>query len=191
MAFDKTHQKLADDVAAVDEKTTRLIAATEAVRKDLADLKATITGEQVDPVAEETILAAVDAIGTKLDTELAAIAAIPPGGGTTPPVVDPSGTVKFGLTNASLPETLQSGGKFTLEVNALDKDGGHINGYLGAVDLTSDASASLPARYQFLAEDAGTKQFSVTVRQLGSVTITATDSANPSISGTLTQTVVP
>src|SRR6185503_8372501 len=51
-----------------------------------------------------------------------------------------------------------------------------LSGYTGTVHFTSsDAQAILPADYTFLPADAGTHQFSFTLKTLGDQTITVTD----------------
>jgi hypothetical protein len=74
---------------------------------------------------------------------------------------------------------------FNVTVRAVDSVGSLQNGYLGSVHFTSsDAAAVLPADYTFLAGDGGQRVFSVTLRSFGTLSVTATDKANASVTGT-------
>jgi uncharacterized repeat protein (TIGR01451 family) len=62
-----------------------------------------------------------------------------------------------------------------------------LSGYTGTVHFTSsDAQAILPADYTFLPADAGTHQFSFTLKTLGDQTITVTDTHSAGFTGTAT-----
>ena len=64
-------------------------------------------------------------------------------------------------------------------------------GYTGTVALSSrDGHAVLPADYTFTAADAGTHRFSVILETAGTQSITATDTATSSITGSETNIVV-
>ncbi len=87
--------------------------------------------------------------------------------------------------NSAVAGTAQS-----LTVTAKSAAGATAAGYLGTVHFTStDPSAVLPADYTFTAADAGTHTFSVTFRTAGVQSVTVTDRADRSISGTQTGTV--
>jgi hypothetical protein len=74
-------------------------------------------------------------------------------------------------------------GNFT--VTAYDPYGNIATGYVGTVQIaSSDPKASLPARYTFTPADAGVHTFTAKLETAGSQSISATDSANRSISGT-------
>jgi hypothetical protein len=92
-----------------------------------------------------------------------------------------------GLANPSTAGVAQS-----VTVTAKDAFNNTATGYTGTVHVTSsDGAATLPANYAFTGADAGSHSFSVTLRTLGSQDVTATDTANASISGLQTVTVQP
>jgi hypothetical protein len=77
------------------------------------------------------------------------------------------------------PMTATAGTAFPVTVTALDSFNNTASGYRGTVRFTSsDASAALPADYAFTSTDAGTYTFKVTLKTVGSQSITATDSLN-------------
>jgi probable HAF family extracellular repeat protein len=85
-----------------------------------------------------------------------------------------------------------AGTPVTITVRAIDNLGHTATGYDGRVYFTStDKLATLPASYTFTASDNGTHTFTVTLRTIGSQTITfkGVDSATSLITGTLTVTV--
>ena len=62
-----------------------------------------------------------------------------------------------------------------------------LSGYTGTVHFTSsDPQAVLPADYTFLSADAGSHQFSFTLKTLGNQTITVTDTHSAGFTGTTT-----
>jgi hypothetical protein len=85
------------------------------------------------------------------------------------------------------PATATAGAAFGVTVTALDPFNNTAAGYRGTVHFTSrDAQAGLPADYTFTAGDNGTHPPAngVTLKTAGSQTVTATDTANPSLTGT-------
>jgi hypothetical protein len=79
-----------------------------------------------------------------------------------------------------------------VEVVALNASNHRVRNYTGTVHLTSsDPTATLPANFTFTASDHGHHTFQVTLKTPGSETITATDTANSSITGSTTTTVDP
>ena len=65
-------------------------------------------------------------------------------------------------------------------------------GYTGTVHFTTtDLSATLPADYTFVAGDNGIRQFTVFMKTVGNQTVTATDSGNNTLTGTININVVP
>jgi hypothetical protein len=91
--------------------------------------------------------------------------------------------------NVSAPATATAGQAFTTTVSAVNSQGTVVTGYTGTVHFTSsDAQAVLPADYTFASADAGTHQFSVTLKTSGSQTVTATDTVT-SITGSQTVSV--
>ena len=76
-------------------------------------------------------------------------------------------------------------------VTAKDAFGNTATGYLGTVHFTSsDGAAVLPANYTFVAGDNGTHTFSVTLKTVGTQSITATDTVTGTITGTQSGIVV-
>ncbi len=83
------------------------------------------------------------------------------------------------------------GGSATaVTVTALDGSNAVATGFTGTVTLTSsDVGATLPAAYTFVGGDAGVHAFTVTLRTLGSASLTATD-ASTGVVGTASVSVV-
>jgi hypothetical protein len=85
----------------------------------------------------------------------------------------------------SAPSTVVAGAPFQVTVTALDQNNNQIPGYLGTVHFTSsDPAPGLPANYSFRASDNGVHTFTVSLNTLGSQSITVTDTATMSITGT-------
>jgi hypothetical protein len=89
------------------------------------------------------------------------------------------------------PSSVTIGAPFDVTVKALDAYGHTASGYTGTVSFSStDTSAGvvLPPSYSFTSTDAGRHTFpgAFTLVQAGSQTITATDAANSSITGSVT-----
>jgi hypothetical protein len=85
-----------------------------------------------------------------------------------------------------------AGEVLSVTVKALDGSGNVDPGYTGTVHLTSpDAGAILPADTTFTPTDAGVKTFQVTLPDVGSQTITATDTVDTAIVGSDTVNVTP
>jgi hypothetical protein len=106
--------------------------------------------------------------------------------------VNPGLATRFTVTGLADPSSATVAQNVT--VTALDTVGNVATGYTGTVHFTSsDGSATLPGDYQFTAGDSGVHAFSggVILRNLGSRSVTATDTANGSINGTQTVTVIP
>jgi len=73
---------------------------------------------------------------------------------------------------------------FTVTVTVSDESGSTDTGYTGTVHFTSsDGAARLPADYTYTGADAGVHSFSITLQTVGGQTLTATDIANPTITG--------
>jgi hypothetical protein len=90
----------------------------------------------------------------------------------------------------SAPASVNGGTAFLITVTALDAFGNVDTGYRGTVHFTSsDKKAVLPANYTFVSGDNGVHTFSVTLRSGGSRSITATDTAAGSITGSTNVTV--
>lgn len=88
------------------------------------------------------------------------------------------------------PENVTTGKSFDLVVIALDAANHAVTDYTGTVQLAApgDTSAVLPTAYTFAASDHGRHVFHVTLNTTGSQTITATDTSNSSLAGTITVT---
>ncbi len=93
----------------------------------------------------------------------------------------------------SAPASTITGQPFSLTVRATMDNGQVDPNYQGTVTFTStDPSAGLPADYTFTADDAGVHTFDgVTLSTLGSQRITATDTSDNTITGTVSITVTP
>ncbi|MSY59069.1 MAG: hypothetical protein F2663_01300 [Actinobacteria bacterium] len=94
------------------------------------------------------------------------------------------------LTVTMSPGTVQTGVSSTATVTALDANGNVATSYRGTVHVTSsDTSATLPANYTFVSGDNGVHQLTVTPTTVGTQTVTVTDIATPSITGSGAVTV--
>jgi hypothetical protein len=98
--------------------------------------------------------------------------------------VDPAATSQFVFTGLASAVTVNAATTFTL--TAEDAFGNITPSYTGTVHFTStDGAMALPADYTFVAGDNGVHPgFSATFATAGSQTITATDSASSTITGT-------
>src|SRR5262249_22224285 len=87
---------------------------------------------------------------------------------------------------------LTAGQSVSVTVTALDAAGHTATDYVGTVQLTSsDAGAQLPAAYTFTAADAGQHTFTVQLQTAGTPSVLAADTADGTVSGTASVTVVP
>jgi hypothetical protein len=91
------------------------------------------------------------------------------------------------------PASVGAGVPFSITVIVQDAYGNTVTGYTGTVHFTSgDGQASLPADYTFTAADAGMHTFSgISLRTLGSQTITVTDVLTTSLFGSASVNVTP
>jgi Ca2+-binding RTX toxin-like protein len=81
--------------------------------------------------------------------------------------------------------SVTAGAPLTVAVTALDPYGNVAIGYRGTIHFTSsDAVALLPDNYTFTAADGGTQTFSVTLKTAGTQSVSAADTATPTITGT-------
>jgi hypothetical protein len=88
----------------------------------------------------------------------------------------------FAVTGFPSPTTAGVAHNFT--VTAQNANGTVNTGYTGTVQFTSsDPKAVLPANYTFTAADQGVHTFTVTLKTVGSQSITATDTSTGSITG--------
>jgi hypothetical protein len=84
------------------------------------------------------------------------------------------------------PTSETAGTAFSLTVSARGAGGATDTGYLGTIRFSSsDVQAGLPANYTFTAADDGSHTFTITLKTAGSQSITATDTARPTVTGML------
>ncbi len=104
-------------------------------------------------------------------------------------VVDPAAAVSLLVAGYPSPTIATVAHDFT--VTARDAYGNTDVNYAGTVHFTSsEYSAALPADYTFTPADAGTRTFSATMNLPVVQSLTATDTVNPSITGSQTGIVV-
>ncbi len=97
-------------------------------------------------------------------------------------------SVAAGATSAFVlsgtPATVTAGAAETFTVTATDAYGNTTTGYTGTVHFSSsDSQAVLPASYTFTTADAGTHNFSATLKTAGSQSLFAQDTVQYGISG--------
>jgi hypothetical protein len=100
-------------------------------------------------------------------------------------VVSPAATSKFSI---SAPAAVKPGVAFTVTVTAQDTFGNTTPAYRGTVHFTcTDPQAVLPSDYSFSSVDNGVHSFTngVTLKKLGTQTITVTDKASKTITGSV------
>jgi hypothetical protein len=96
--------------------------------------------------------------------------------------VNPAAASRFAVAGYASPTT--AGTAHTFTVTAFDPYGNTATGYRGTVHFTSsDGQAALPADYAFNAADAGAHTFTATLKTVGGQSLTATDTATTSITG--------
>jgi hypothetical protein len=173
-------------VAALDASNNQATSYTGTVQFTSTDgqavLPGTYTFTAVDHGTHVFSSVTLNTLGsqaiTATDTANAAIT------GTSGPI-----SVALPLTatrfSVSAPASATAGTAFSVTVTALNAANQTSTNYTGTVLLSStDAQAALPGTYTFTAGDHGTHVFSsVTVNTAGSQTITVTDTANASITG--------
>jgi hypothetical protein len=96
--------------------------------------------------------------------------------------VNPATTALFEVTG--FPLTVLAGAAGSVRVTAYDAYGNVATGYTGTVALTSSDPAITPESYSILPSSAGTQSFGFAFDTAGPQSITATDTANSSITGT-------
>jgi hypothetical protein len=103
--------------------------------------------------------------------------------------VSPAAASSFLVSDFPSPSTAGVAGSVT--VTAEDRYGNIATGYRGSVRLSSsDSQATLPGTYAFNSNDNGTHSFNVTLKTAGSQSITATDVAAASLTGSQTDILV-
>jgi hypothetical protein len=104
--------------------------------------------------------------------------------------VSPAAVSSLRLT---APSQVQAGAAFSITVTAVDQFGNTVPSYQATVSFTSsDGAATLPANYPFVAADKGSHVFQngAVLRTSGRQTITVTDAALGSISGSVVVDVI-
>jgi len=120
---------------------------------------------------------------TATDTNTSSITGNQPG-----ITVTPSAAASFVLTG--LPAGVTAGAVQNITVAAKDAFGNTATGYSGTVHFTStDGLAVLPANYTFVGGDNGTHTFPITLNTVGNQSVTATDTINGAITGSVSTTV--
>jgi hypothetical protein len=98
-----------------------------------------------------------------------------------------SATATSALVVSGFPSPTTAGAAGTITVTAKDNNGNVVAGYTGTVHFkSSDSQAVLPADYTFTAADAGVHTFNVTLKTAGSQSLTATDTAASTVTGSQT-----
>ncbi len=108
-------------------------------------------------------------------------------GAQTGIIVNPATASTLVVSGFASPVTAGTTGSVT--VTAKDSFGNTVTGYTGTVRFTSsDAQAALPANYTFVAGDNGVHTFTnlITLKTVGSLSITATDTVSGTVTGTQT-----
>jgi hypothetical protein len=109
--------------------------------------------------------------------------------GTATITVTPAAAAK--LSVAGFPSPVTAGSVHTFTVTALDPYGNTATGYTGTIHFTSsDKKAVLEDDYTFQTSDNGKHVFGAVLKTAGTQSITATDKANSTITGTQTGIVV-
>jgi hypothetical protein len=97
--------------------------------------------------------------------------------------ISPAAAKSYAL--GGLPSGTTAGAAMSFTVAAKDAYGNTVTGYTGTAHFTSsDAHAVLPADYTFKSTDAGVATFNATLVATGTQSITATDQASQTITGT-------
>jgi hypothetical protein len=102
--------------------------------------------------------------------------------------LDLSGTAEVAVPGAAvaltftIPDHVQAGVPFDLEVAAYDQFGDVATGYAGTVVLTR-SDGGQPVVYTFTAQDAGAHTFSIVVSQPGLVSFSVSDRDDPNLTG--------
>ena len=98
-------------------------------------------------------------------------------------MVTPAAASKMIVSGFPSPTTAGLAGSFTVTLE--DPYGNVAAGYTGTVQFTSsDPKAVLPTTYAFTASDAGRHSFSATLKTAGTQSISVTDTAGASLTGT-------
>ncbi len=102
--------------------------------------------------------------------------------GLTAVTVKAAAASKFSIVT---PTSVNAGNAQSVTVTVTDAYGNAVTNYTGTVKVTSsDAQAVLPASYTFTNKDSGAHTFSVTLKTVGTQSITVTDTTNAAITAT-------
>ena len=100
--------------------------------------------------------------------------------------VNPSSTSLATHLSITMPAQLNSGSPVSITITALDLTNAIAPDYRGTIHFTSsDSSAILPADYTFTAADQGTHTFTGTFISVQPLTVTVTDTAKATITGSV------
>lgn len=105
-------------------------------------------------------------------------------GGQTGIQVNAAGAATLAVSGVASPTT--AGASASATVRALDAYGNQAGSYLGTIHFTStDAQATMPANYAFVAGDAGSHTFTtgVVLKTSGTQSVTATDTVTSTVTG--------
>ncbi len=84
-----------------------------------------------------------------------------------------------------------AGQSLSVTVSAMSTTNSAFSSYTGTVQLTSSDGEAMPLAYTFTAANKGVHVFTVTLKTAGSDTITAADTQNAALTGTVQETVAP
>jgi hypothetical protein len=93
------------------------------------------------------------------------------------------------VVTVTTPSSVKANQPFAMTVTLRDRFGNLATTYTGTLHFTSSdvlaqTTGQLPADYTFTAADAGSHRFAASLVTMGTQTITATDTANPTLTGT-------
>jgi hypothetical protein len=99
--------------------------------------------------------------------------------------------VAASLSLSTTTPTVNAGDLFLFTVTAVDAYGNPGATYTGEVTFSSsDAAANMPLNYTFVASDHGSHTFAMVFNTPGTQSVTATDTSDGTIAGTLTVIVL-
>ena len=192
LAFDTQPTDTAAGQAITPAVSVRILDAVGNQTASTASVTVATGDPDAFTAASTTAVAALAGVATFADLHINTagtykIGAASPGLATatsTAFTVTPGTAVTFAFT---VPASIGAGQSFDVTLTAKDMFNNTATGYGGVVHFTSsDPQASLPADTQFAAGDNGVHSFSLAtvLRTSGNQTLTATDTASASISGT-------
>jgi len=107
------------------------------------------------------------------------------GGETVSATITVNAAAASSLLVSGFASPAAAGAAGTVTVTAQDAQGNTVPGYSGTVSFAStDAQAVLPGDYPFVSGDNGSHSFTLILKSVGTQSITATDTATGSITGT-------